>query len=65
MDLRRGDALELLDGPFDRLAHTVDVRRINSHRTLGRYNIPSVGLFVWRLKSYWSHRLLPTAWIGT
>ncbi len=52
VDLRRGDALELLDGPFDRLAHTVDVRRINSHRTLGRYNIPSVGLFVWRLKSY-------------
>ena len=52
VDLRRGDALELLDGPFDRLAHTVDVRRINSHRTLGRYNIPSVGIYVWRLKSY-------------
>ncbi len=28
------------------------MRRINTHRTLGRYNIPSVGVFVWRLKSY-------------
>ena len=30
------------------LTKTVDVRRINSHRAQGRYNIPSVGLFVWR-----------------
>jgi hypothetical protein len=52
VDLRQGDALDLLDGPFDELAHTVDVRRISSHRTQGRYNIPSVGLFVWRLKTY-------------
>ena len=52
VDVRNGSALELIDGPFDELAHTVDVRRINSHRTQGRYNIPSVGLFVWRLKSY-------------
>src|SRR5262249_47614432 len=37
---------------FDPLARTVEVRRINSGRTVGRYNIPSVGLFVWRLKSY-------------
>lgn len=51
-DLRRVEDLDLLDGPFDPLAHTVDVRRINSHRTLGRYNIPSVGVFVWRLKAY-------------
>ena len=52
VDLRQGDALDRLDGPFDELAHTVDVRRINSHRTQGRYNIPSVGLFVWRLNAY-------------
>lgn len=51
-DLRNGDALDLINGPFDPLAHTVDVRRINSARTVGRYNLPSVGLFVWRLKSY-------------
>jgi hypothetical protein len=52
LDLRQGEALDRRDGPFDALAHTVDVRRINSHRTVGRYNIPSVGLFVWRLKAY-------------
>jgi hypothetical protein len=52
VDMRLGDALERLDGPFDELAHTVDVRRIASHRTLGRYNIPSVGIFIWRLMSY-------------
>ena len=51
-NLRDGESFALLDGPFDRVAHTVDVRRSNSHRSPGRYNIPSVGLFVWRLKSY-------------
>lgn len=52
VDLRAGDALDRLNGPFDELAHNVDVRRINSLRGQGRYNIPSVGLFVWRLKEY-------------
>ncbi len=51
-DLHDGDALDLLDGPFDSVAHSVDVRRLSSHRTRGRYNIPSVGLVVWRLKPY-------------
>lgn len=50
--LRDGDALDLIDGPFERLAHTVDVRRVISHRSLGRFNIPTVGVFVWRLKPY-------------
>jgi hypothetical protein len=51
-DLREMSPLELIDGPFDSLAHTVDVRRVNSHRRRGRYNIPSVGVFVWRLGAY-------------
>jgi hypothetical protein len=51
-DIRDGDALENSGGPFDELAHSVDVRRINSHRHRGRLNIPEVGLFVWRLKAY-------------
>lgn len=51
-DLRDGDALDLLDGPFDSVAHTVDVRRLNSHRSRGAHNIPTVGLFVWRLRAY-------------
>src|SRR6266508_1370231 len=28
VNLRDGDALDLLEGPFDKIAHTVDVRRI-------------------------------------
>lgn len=52
IDLRRGDALDRLDSPFDELAHTVDVRRINSKRTRGRYNITNVGMIAWRLKLY-------------
>ena len=52
-DLRDGEALDLLDGPFDRIAHLVDVRRIDSrHAPGGRYGLPSVGLFVWRLAAY-------------
>jgi len=52
VDIRNGSALELIDSPFDSFAHTIDVRRINSNHSQGRYNIPSIGLFVWRLKSY-------------
>jgi hypothetical protein len=52
VDLREGDTLDLLGGPFERLAHTVDVRRPVSIRTPGRYNIPSVGIFIWQLKAY-------------
>lgn len=50
--LRDGAALERCDGPFDSLAHSVDVRRIASHRRVGRYDIPSVGVFAWRMRSY-------------
>src|SRR2546423_1421778 len=49
-DLRRTDLLELLDTPFDRIAHTADVRHIASGR--GKHNIPNIGLFLWRLQSY-------------
>lgn len=52
VDLRDGNALDRLDGPFDELAHTVELRRVASHRERGRYNLPSVGVFVWRLKTY-------------
>jgi hypothetical protein len=49
-DLRDADALELLDGPFERAAHTAEVRRIASGR--GRYNLPNIGIYAWRLDSY-------------
>jgi hypothetical protein len=56
-DLRDVETLDLLEGPFCRSAHSVDVRRIDSHRTVSyrnnnRHNIPNVGLYVWRLKPY-------------
>jgi hypothetical protein len=52
VDMRDGDALELIDGPFDRSMHSADVRRIVSKHDRGRYDIASVGLVVWRLGSY-------------
>lgn len=56
VDLRNGDALERLDGPFDQLAHTVEVARIDTDsrpdRRRGRANLPHVGVFVWRLGVY-------------
>ena len=48
-----GDRLDLVDGPFDRLAHTVDVRRIDlRHPPAAATGSPQVGLFAWRLRSY-------------
>jgi hypothetical protein len=52
VDVRHGATLDLIDGPVDRQAHTVDVRRPTSLRTRGRHNIPSVALFIWRLRPY-------------
>ena len=49
-DLRDADGLDLLDGPFERDAHSGEVRRIPPGR--GRYNIPNIGLYLWRLQSY-------------
>lgn len=49
-DLRRASDLELLSGPHERVAHTAEVRRIEPRR--GRYGIPNVGIWVWRLQAY-------------
>ncbi len=49
-DLRNWEALERRDTAFNSLAHSVDVRRIETQR--GRYNIPNVGLFLWPLDAY-------------
>jgi len=38
---------QLWNTPFDPTAHTVDVRNISSRR--GKYNIPNIGIFVWRV----------------
>lgn len=48
-DVRRGEALDRLGGAFEETRHFVDVRRIASDR--GRYNLPNLGLYLWRLQS--------------
>lgn len=50
VDLRDGAALDLIDTPFDAAGHTVAVRSARSRA--GSYSIPSVALFVSRLRSY-------------
>ena len=49
-DLRQWEPLERLGGAFDSIMHTIDVRRIASGR--GRYNIPNVGMFLWRIDAF-------------
>lgn len=50
VNLRNPDALDRLNGPFDMVSHTVDVRPIS--RTEGWYNMRKVGFFLWRLRNY-------------
>ena len=50
VNLRNIDALDRLNGPFDTICHTVDVRPISG--TEGWYNIPKIGFFLWRLRHY-------------
>jgi hypothetical protein len=50
VDLRRSAELERLGTPFDSVARSVDVRRISSRR--GRFNVPNVGVFLWRLAAH-------------
>jgi hypothetical protein len=49
-DIGNSKALEFINTPFDKVARTADVRRIEPRR--GKYNIPNVGIFLWRLGSY-------------
>jgi hypothetical protein len=50
LSLRPADTLEFFDTAFESATRTVEVRRINPSR--GKWNIPNVGLFLWRLKAY-------------
>jgi len=49
-DLRNWEALERRNTAFNTLAHSVDMRSIQSQK--GRYNIPNIGLFLWRLDAF-------------
>lgn len=55
LDLHNGGLLDRLGNPFDTSARTVDVRRPGSSHSAGLYNLPSVGLYIWRLRSYGLH----------
>jgi hypothetical protein len=49
-DLRNREPLQNLNTPFESIAHTADVRSIAKLR--GKFNIPNIGIFLWRLHSY-------------
>lgn len=46
-DLRQPRPLSRIHGPFGNELHTADVRALPA----GRYNLPNVGLFLWRLQA--------------
>ncbi|MFD7304062.1 hypothetical protein ACFV83_24565 [Streptomyces pharetrae] len=52
VDVRRAAPPAGTGGPFDELARTVEAPRAGSPRRSGRYGIQSVGLHVWRLRTY-------------
>ena len=49
-DLRDPEAVDRLNGAFDFMSHTVDVR--SPRQDEGWYNIRNIGFFLWRLRSY-------------
>jgi hypothetical protein len=49
-DVRNVDRLGPVGSPFEGVAHLAEVRHIANGQ--GRYNIPNVGLFLWRLQPY-------------
>jgi hypothetical protein len=49
-NLRDGATLRAIGTPFDPVARTFEARRIQTAR--GRYNIPNIGVHVWRLQPF-------------
>ena len=49
-DLRQWELLEKINGAFDTVAHTADVRHIATGQ--GKYNLQNIGIFLWRLGAY-------------
>lgn len=48
--LRSAKKLEFIGTPFEEASRTVEVRRIQ--KNLGKWNIPNIGIFLWRLQAY-------------
>jgi hypothetical protein len=57
IDVRDWKAREWLETPFTGTPRRVDVRRIASGR--GLYNVPNVGIFLWRVSAYPATRVTP------
>jgi len=53
-DLRDSNSLELIQGAFTKGSFTGDVRSVQIPR--GKYNIPNIGIFLWRLQHFPLHR---------
>lgn len=49
-EIRNYEVLDRFDGPFDTIAHTVDVRP--PEQATGWHNVHNTGFFLWRLTSY-------------
>jgi hypothetical protein len=49
-DIRDIEVMDRIDGPFDQVSHTVDVRPPSSVE--GWHNIENIGFFLYRLQSY-------------
>ncbi len=49
-DLRQWEPLERLGGAFETTARTIDVRHVEQGE--GKYNIPNIGIFLWRLDAF-------------
>jgi hypothetical protein len=52
-DLRVIERVDRLNGAFDELQHTVDLRPMS--QTDGWYNIKNIGFFLWRLRAHGLH----------
>jgi len=62
-DLRHWKPGLFIDTGFDRTAHRVDVRRVDSSFPLeqGRYNIQNIGIFLWSLSAFSVTKSIPAA----
>src|SRR6476646_8990764 len=56
-DLRNVHGANLTGSAFDEYFHTADVRR--GRGVTGWYNIPHLGVFVWRLKTFYVRGVAP------
>lgn len=50
--LRDPGLLSLVNGPFDPFAHMVDVKPPTAQGAAAAYNLPNLGIFLWRLDDY-------------